>query len=125
MKQLEEEKSNSQRTQEQLNQLSGKMRSLRREKEDAEGEAESLQKKLKQSKAQTEDAEDTNAMLQAQISKMRAAARKPKVLYCSYRPCTSAWLQGLGLSKLQCIYQCLPSYRHSQVSNTTPCSALM
>lgn len=81
MKQLEEEKSNSQRLQEQLNQLSGKMRGLRREKEDAEGEAESFQKKLKQAKAQTEDAEDTNAMLQAQISKMRAAARKPKVLH--------------------------------------------
>lgn len=56
------------------------MRSLRREKEDAEGEAENLQKKLKQTKAQVEDAEETSTMLQMQISKLRAAARRPKVM---------------------------------------------
>lgn len=59
-----------------MSQLSGKMKGLRREKEDAEGEAEGLLKKLKQAKAQTEDAEETSAMLQAQISKLRAAARR-------------------------------------------------
>ena len=77
---IDEEKANSQRFQDQINQLSGKMRSLRRDKEDAESEAETLLKKLKQAKAQIEDAEDTNTMLQAQISKLRTAARKPKVL---------------------------------------------
>lgn len=79
MKQLDEEKSNSQRLQEQVNQLSGKMRTLRREKEDAEGESEGNLKKLKQAKAAIEDGEDTISMLQAQISKLRAAARRPKV----------------------------------------------
>lgn len=62
-----------------MNQLSAKMKSLRREKEDAEGEAEMLTKKVKQAKAQAEEAEDTVTMLQAQISKLRAAARKPRV----------------------------------------------
>lgn len=79
LRQLEEEKGNSQRLQDQLNQLNGRVRSLRRDKEDAEGEAESLQKKLKQAKAAAEDAEETSSMLQAQINKLRAAARKPKV----------------------------------------------
>ncbi len=82
-KQLEEEKSNSQRLQEQVNQLSGKMRSLRREKEDAEGETDGTLKKLKQAKAAIEDGEDTIGMLNAQISKLRAAARKPKVCFTS------------------------------------------
>ena len=62
-----------------MNQLNGKVKSLRRDKEDAEGEAEGLQKKLKQAKMQIEDAEETSAMLQAQIAKMRSAARRPKV----------------------------------------------
>ena len=66
--------------QDQLNQLNGKVKSLRRDKEDAESEAEGLQKKLKQAKMQIEDAEETSSMLQAQITKMRSAARRaPKV----------------------------------------------
>ena len=55
------------------------MRTLRREKEAAEGESDSNLKKLKQAKAAIEDGEDTISMLQGQISKLRAAARKPKV----------------------------------------------
>ncbi len=76
---MDEEKGNAQRLQDQLNQLNGKMRSLRRDKENAENEAESYQKKLKQAKAQIEDAEDTSAMYLAQVNKLRAAARRPKV----------------------------------------------
>ena len=76
---LEEEKSSAQRLQDQVNQLNTKLRNVRREKEDAEGEAEGLQKKLRQARSQLEEAEDNYTTLQAQINKLRAAARKPKV----------------------------------------------
>lgn len=83
LRQLDDERSNGQRLQDQVNQLSSKIKSLRREKEDAESEAESLMKKLKQAKAMADDAEETSNMLQAQITKLRAAARK-KVCVCAY-----------------------------------------
>lgn len=79
LRQLDEEKTTAQRNLDQVNQLNAKLKGLRRDKEDAEGEVETFQKKLKQAKAQIEDAEETSTMLQVQITKMRAAARRPKV----------------------------------------------
>jgi len=81
-RQLDDERSNGQRLQDQVNQLSAKIKSLRREKEDAESEAETLMKKLKQAKAMADDAEETSNMLQAQITKLRAAARKKASYLC-------------------------------------------
>ena len=73
---MEEEKSNSQRLQEQLNQLNTKMRSVRRDKEDAESEVESMRSKVRQLRSQVEEAEENASSLQAQITKLRAASRK-------------------------------------------------
>ena len=73
---LEEEKSNGQRLQEQLNSLNTKLRSVRRDKEDAETEAETLKTKLRQMRSTLDDAEESNTTMQAQMSKLRAASRK-------------------------------------------------
>ena len=79
--QMEEEKSNAQRLQDQVNSLNTKIRNLRRDKEEAENETEGLQRKLRQAKSALEDAEEESSTLKAQISKLRggAASRKPKV----------------------------------------------
>ena len=52
------------------------MRSFRRDKDEAESEAEGFLKKLKLAKAETEETKETCIMLQGQVSKLRAAARR-------------------------------------------------
>lgn len=84
--QVEEEKANAQRLQDQVNSLNTKVRNLRRDKEDAESEVESIQKKLRQAKSQLEEAEEESSSLKAQVSKLRSgagAARKAKVMMSS------------------------------------------
>lgn len=76
---LDEEKSNSQRLQEQVNTINTKMRALRRDKEEVEGELERLQSKNRQLRSALDEAEESASSLQAQVSKLRAAARKAKV----------------------------------------------
>ena len=73
---LEEEKGTSQRLQDQINSANTKMRGLRRDKEDVEGELETLKSKMRQLRSALDDAEETNSTLQAQMAKMRSAARK-------------------------------------------------
>ena len=73
---LDEERSNCQRLQEQVNALNTKMRNLRRDKEDAEGEVESMRSKLRQMRSALDDAEESSSSLQAQMVKLRAASRK-------------------------------------------------
>lgn len=79
--QLEEEKSTSQRLQENVNQLNNKIRSVRREKDEAEGEAEAAMKKMKALRSQIDELEESNADLQSQINRLKASARKAKVRY--------------------------------------------
>ena len=76
---LEEEKANSQRLQDQVNQLNTKMRNLRREKEDIEAEAEGMRSKVRSLRSQVEEAEENASNLQTQITKLRAASRKARV----------------------------------------------
>ncbi len=77
--QLEEEKSTSQRLQDNVNQLNNKIRTLRREKDDAEGETEGVTKKLKAARAQIEELEEGNSDLQTQINRLKTSARKARV----------------------------------------------
>lgn len=71
---LEEEKSNSQRLQDQVNSMTSKMKSVKRDKEDAENEVDNLRSKLRQAKSALDDAEDQIAMLQSQLAKSRSSA---------------------------------------------------
>lgn len=73
---LEEEKTTSQRLQDQLNTANTKMRTLRRDKEDAEGEAETLKTKLRQMRSALDEAEENSSTLEAQLTRLRTAARK-------------------------------------------------
>lgn len=73
---LEEEKSTSQRLQDQLNSTNTKMRTLRRDKEDAEGEVETMKTKVRQMRSALDEAEENSSNLEAQLTRMRAAARK-------------------------------------------------
>lgn len=73
---LEEEKANSGRLQDQVNSLTSKIRALKRDKEDAEGEVEAMRSKMRQLRSSLEDAEENSSTLQAQITRMRSAARK-------------------------------------------------
>ncbi len=78
--QMEEEKSNSQRLQDQLNSLNTKIRNLKRDKEEAETETETYQRKLRTTKSNLDDAEEQISTLQSQLAKNRAGGRsKPKV----------------------------------------------
>lgn len=80
--QVEEEKTNAQRLQDQVNSLNTKIRNLRRDKEETESEVETVQRKLRQAKSSLDDAEQENSTLTAQLSKVRSGAaggRKPKV----------------------------------------------
>lgn len=79
--QLEEEKSTSQRLQDSVNQLNNKVRSLRREKDDAESETEGVMKKLKAARAQIEELEEGNSDLQTQINRLKSSARKARVSF--------------------------------------------
>ena len=65
---------------EQVNSLNTKMRALKRDKEEAEGELETSRSRLRQLRAQLEEAEDSASTLQSQINKLRSAQRK-KVNY--------------------------------------------
>ena len=78
--QMDEEKSNSQRLQDQINSLNTKIRNLKRDKEEAETETETYQRKLRQTKSSLDDAEEQISSLQSQMAKNRAGGRsKPKV----------------------------------------------
>ena len=79
--QLEDEKSTSQRLQENVNQLNNKIRTLRREKEETETEAETAMKKFKTVRLQVEELEENNSDLQSQLTRLKASARKAKVSY--------------------------------------------
>ena len=78
--QLEEEKGNSQRMQDQVNSLTSKMKSVKRDKEDAESEVDSLRSKLRQAKAALDDSEDQVAMLQSQLAKSRGSGGGARAL---------------------------------------------
>ena len=49
------------------------MKSVKRDKEDAESEVDSLRSKLRQAKAALDDSEDQVAMLQSQLAKSRGS----------------------------------------------------
>ena len=72
----------------QVNSLNSKVRALKRDKEEVEGELETSKSRLRQMRSQLEDAEESASTLQAQISKLRTANRK-KVLYMN-NPCFSS-----------------------------------
>lgn len=76
---LDEEKANGARLQDQVNTLNTKMRSLRRDKEDAEGEVETAKAKVRKLQSALDEAEENNTTLQTQIAKMRTTARKARV----------------------------------------------
>ena len=69
---MEEEKSNAQRLQDQVNSLNGKIRNVKRDKEECESEVETLQRKLRTMKSSLEEAEQENSNLSSQLSKLRA-----------------------------------------------------
>ncbi len=78
--QVDEEKGNSQRLQDQINSLNIKIRNLKRDKEEVENETETYQRKLRQAKSSLDDAEEQISTLQSQLTKSRSTARsKPKV----------------------------------------------
>lgn len=77
--QLEEEKGTSQRFQDNVTQLNNKIRTLRREKDEAEGETEGVMKKLKAARSQIEELEEGNSDLQTQINRLKSSARKARV----------------------------------------------
>ena len=60
----------------QVNSLNSKVRALKREKEETEGEVDTLRSRQRQLRAQLEDAEETVSTLQSQVSKLRGASRK-------------------------------------------------
>ncbi len=76
---LEEEKGTSARLQDQINSLNSKMRSVRRDKEDAEGEVEAAKAKSRKIQSALDDAEETVTTLQTQLTKARTSARKTRV----------------------------------------------
>lgn len=82
---LEEEKGTSQRLQDQLNSANTKMRTLRRDKEDAEGEVETMKTKVRQLRSSLDEAEENSSNLEAQITRLRAAARKK--VHCGLVAC--------------------------------------
>lgn len=69
---MEEEKSNAQRLQDQVNSLNGKIRNVKRDKEECESEVETLQRKLRTLKSSLDEAEQENSNLSAQLSKLRS-----------------------------------------------------
>jgi chromosome segregation ATPase len=73
---LDEEKSNCQRFQDQVNALNSKVRSLKRDKEEVEGELETSKSRMRMLKSQLEEAEETSSSLQTQIIKLRTANRR-------------------------------------------------
>ena len=78
--QMDEEKGNSQRLQDQINSLNTKIRNLKRDKEEVESEVETYQRKLRQTKSSLDDAEEQISTLQTQLTKARGAGRsKSKV----------------------------------------------
>ena len=81
--QLEEERSSGQRLQDQVNSLNSKLRSVKRDKEDAENEVDTIRSKLRQAKSALDDSEEQVALLQSQLAKSRSggasSARKTKV----------------------------------------------
>ncbi len=77
--QLEEEKASSQRFQDNVTQLNNKIRTLRREKDEAEGETEGVTKKLKAARSQIEELEEGNSDLQTQINRLKSSVRKARV----------------------------------------------
>lgn len=59
-----------------MNSLNAKVRTLKRDKEEVEGELETGKSRLRQLRAQLEEAEENASTLQAQITKLRSASRK-------------------------------------------------
>ena len=60
----------------QVNSLNSKVRNLKRDKEETEGELETSKSRMRQLRAQLEDAEESASSLQTQITKLRSANRK-------------------------------------------------
>uniref|UniRef100_A0A1X7TE16 Myosin tail domain-containing protein n=1 Tax=Amphimedon queenslandica TaxID=400682 RepID=A0A1X7TE16_AMPQE len=71
----------SQRLQDQVNSLNAKVRNLRRDKEDAESEVESIQKKLRQAKSQLEEAVEESSFLKAHMFKLRSGGGATSLCY--------------------------------------------
>ena len=59
-----------------MNSLNSKVRNLKRDKEEVEGELETGKSRLRQLRSQLEEAEENASTLQAQITKLRSASRK-------------------------------------------------
>ena len=59
-----------------MNSLNAKVRTLKRDKEEVEGELETGKSRLRQLRGQLEEAEENASTLQAQITKLRSASRK-------------------------------------------------
>lgn len=64
----------------QVNSLNAKVRTLKRDKEEVEGELETGKSRLRQLRSQLEEAEENASTLQAQVTKLRSFSRK-KVCY--------------------------------------------
>ena len=60
----------------QVNAMNTKMRTLKRDKEETEGELETCKSRMRQLRSQLEDAEETASSLQTQMTKLRSASRK-------------------------------------------------
>ena len=69
----------------QVNSLNSKLRAVKRDKDDIEGEMETLKTRQRQLRSQIEEHEDTISSLESQISKMRSAGRKKVCLIKKYR----------------------------------------
>ena len=59
-----------------MNALNSKVRSLKRDKEETEGELETSKSRMRMLKSQLEEAEETASSLQTQITKLRTANRR-------------------------------------------------
>ena len=59
-----------------MNALNSKVRSLKRDKEEVEGELETSKSRMRMLKSQLEEAEETSSSLQTQIIKLRTANRR-------------------------------------------------
>ena len=59
-----------------MNALNSKVRSLKRDKEEVEGEVETSKSRIRQLKSQLEEAEESASTLQTQITKLRSANRR-------------------------------------------------
>ena len=87
-----------------MNALNTKIRNLKRDKEETEGELETNKSRVRQLRSQLEEAEENASALQAQMTKLRSANRKKVCFETNVCAILNTVLLGECYGRKQCCY---------------------